>query len=473
VKIKSAQLVQVVTNLSGPVRREKYMGREHIVVSSVQVKGMVLHNNLGRVYLPPEDITPEWAEQVNGGPVVTDHPGGSARNPDVMNRIGVGFLYRARAQSGALKSDVFLDPERTGEVEDLQAILTKLEAGENVEVSTGFPVTIEESPGVLNGEEYDRVIHPAGFDHLAVFAEKTGACSIEDGCGLAQNEDLPDPPESPEDLIASSGWKTLLQKAARLLGFRPSDNESDEDRRSLLRSALIERFGADDRYLYVDSVFSDDGLVVFEVESRSGGDSGLFRVGFEINEDGTVTLGAPEEVRRVTTFEPVANAADTPHDNKGRTMNREQMIAQLVESGRDEEALNKLSDNDLKALLGQADSSQVEPTGDGWDKAREYRRKFEALQAETANARETEEKERARLMDDLLYVAQNLPYSEAEIKEMPIVEMRKVHALAFPKRADFSGRGGPAGSSGSFDFVKPVMSGAAGTSVLDGEKEAN
>jgi len=358
------------------------------------------------------------------------------------------------------------------DVEDLQAILNKLENGEKVEVSTGFPVAVEESPGVLNGEEYDRVIHPAGFDHLAIFAEKIGACSIEDGCGLAQNKDLPDPPESPEEVVNSSGWKTFLQKAARLLGFRPSDNESDEDRRSLLRSALIERFGADDRYLWVDSVFSDDGLVVFEVESRSGGESGLFRTAFEIDEEGTVTLGEPEEVRRVTTFEPVANAADKPHDNKGSTMNREQMIAQLVESGRDEEAMNKLSDCDLKALLGQADN-QAEPTGDGWDKAREWRGKFEALQAETAGARETEEKERARLMDDLLFNAKSLPYSEAEIKAMPIAEMRKVHTMAFPKRADFSGRGGPVGGSGSFDFVKPVMSGAAGTSVLDGEKEAN
>jgi len=469
-----AKHIQVVTNLLGPVRREDYMGREHLVVSAVLVKGKVLHNNLGRVYLPPEEITPEWAEQANGAPVVSDHPGTSARTPDVMNKMGVGFLYRARAQDGHLKSDVFLDPERADTVEDLQVIMARLDAGEKVEVSTGFPVAVEESPGVLNGEEYDRVIHPVGFDHLAVFAEKIGACSIEDGCGLAQNkDDLPDPPECPEEVVNSSGWKTFLQKAARLLGFRPADNESDEDRRSLLRSALIERFGADDRYLWVDSVFSDDGLVVFEVESRSGGESGLFRAAFEIDEEGTVTLGDPEEVRRVTTFEPVANAADTPHENKGRTMNREQMIAQLVESGRDEEALNKLSDNDLKALLGQADNSDVEPTGDGWDKAREYRQKLEALQAETANARETEEKERARLMDDLLYVAQNLPYSEAEIKEMPIVEMRKVHTLAFPKRADFSGRGGPAGGSGSFDFVKPVMSGAAGTSVLDSEKEAN
>jgi len=468
-----AEHIQVVTNLSGPIRREKYMGREHVVVSAVLVKGMVLHNNLGRTYLPPEDITPEWAETANGAPAVSDHPNRSARNPDVLNKMGVGFLYRARAQNGALKADVFIDPDRTSEVEDLGVILAKLDKDEKVEVSTGFPVTLEESSGVLNGEEYDKIIHPAGFDHLAIFAENVGACSVDDGCGLAQNkDDLPDPPDSPEAVAESSAWKTFLQKAARFLGFHPSDNESDEDRKELLRSALVERFGADDRYLWVDSIYSEDGLVVFEVESRSGGDSGLFRVTFEVDEAGTVTLGEPEEVRRVTTFEPVANAAETPQD-KGSNMNRDEMIAQLVKAGPlEKEALEKLSDCQLVALSGAGEVEGVEE-GDtlAWQKVREWREKFESLDAETKNARQAEEKERTGLLDDLLYNSKQLPWSETEIRGMDIVQLRKVHKTVFPKRADFSGRGVPASETGSYDFVHPIMDGPAGASVLDGDRK--
>jgi hypothetical protein len=56
---------------------------------------------------------------------------------------------------------------------------------------------------------------------------------------------------------------------------------------------------------------------------------------------------------------------------------------------------------------------------------------------------------------------------------MDIVQLRKVHAVTFPPRADYSGRGGPraTGTGPVIDFVKPIMGGNAGESVLD--KEAN
>lgn len=496
------QHIQVATNLRGPVRRETYMGREHYVVPAVLVRSKVLQNNLGRTFLPAEDITPEWAEQANGTPAVADHPGTSARQPDVMNKLGVGFLYRARAQNGALKADVFLDPARAGDVADLQVVLDKLDRGEKVEVSTGFPVVIDETPGVHNGAEYDLVIHPAGFDHLAVFAEAIGACSVEDGCGLAANKaegcgcenvdpepvDLPAPPELPEAAIRNSAWRGFFAKALALFGWAPAENESDEDRRNMLRSALIERFGADDRWLFVDSVFSEDGLVVFEIESRSGGESGLFRTEFEIDENGAVTLGEAEEVRRVTTFEPVANAEGTHGDNTQEegTMNRETLIAQLAEKGPlDKDALSKLSDCELKALHQAKDGgaanadTQLPPESiddsEAMKIAHKYRRENEELRARYEPAHNAQEKERAKLLDDLLYSAANLPYTPDEIRAMDVVAMRKVHALAFPKRADYSARGAPAAANvgaGAFDFVQGIMDGPRGSSALD-RKEAN
>lgn len=486
------QHIQVATNLRGPVRTETFQGREYVVVPAVLVKAKVLMNNLGRTYLPPEAITPGWADLVNGAPVVTDHPRGrSARTPDVLNQLGVGFTFNARAQNGALKADVYLDPARVADVPDLAVILEKLEAGEHVEGSTGFPVAIEETSGVVNGAAYDRVIHPTGFDHYATFAEQIGACSVEDGCGLAQNRaegcgcqeaatmddptppEIPEPPASHEALAEHSGWRGLIVRAARWLGLRPAQNESDEDRRQRLRSALIERFGADDRYLWIDSVFSEDNQVVFEIETP-GDAAGLFRVDYEMSEDG-IEFGEPVEVRRVTTFEPVANVAGEPTPEEGSAMNREQMIAKLAEAGPlDAEALNKLSDCQLKALSGaQNGAAAAEPEGDGWDKAREYREKYERLEAETRNARAAEQKERADLLDDLLYNARQLPWSEQEIRAMDIVQLRKVHKTAFPQRGTFVGRGGPAANGGgSFDFVQPIMDGPAGASVLD-RKEAN
>jgi hypothetical protein len=471
-----AERIQVATNLNGPLRDVELMGEPYKAVSAVLVKAKVLSNNLGRTLLQAEDITPEWAETANGRPAVIDHPSSSANSPAVLNEMGVGMLFNVRAQDGALKADVYLNPKRADHVADLKVILGKLEKGEKVEVSTGFPVAVEEVAGVFNGQAYDRIIHPAGFDHLAVFAETIGACSVEDGCGLAQNEGAcncgtPEPPKV-ETVRAQPKWRQWVAAFASAIGFRQADNESDEDKRKLLHSALVERFGADDRYLWVDSVFSEDGVVVFEVESRNGEASGLFRTTFAIDDGGTVTLGEePTEVRRVTTFEPVANAAD-PNPPTEETMNRSELIAALAKKGPlGTEALSKLSDVQLKALHNAGTDTPPEPQGDTaiLRQSHKHREENEFLKARYERIMKSEEEERARLLDDLTY-RRDLAWSDNELQGMDIVQLRKVHQTAFPNRnADYSGVGGPSvgNQGGDFSFVSSIMSGANGTSVLD------
>lgn len=472
------------------------MGREFRVVPATLVRSQILHNNLGATYLPAEDITQEWADTANGAPVVIDHPTSrgvpiSARDPAVLNARGVGFLFRTRAENGTLKGDVYLDESRASEVEGLSAILEKLDASEKVELSTGFPVAVENSSGVVDGESYEKVIHPQGFDHLAVFADKVGACSVSDGCGLAANHEgpcgrgaggepsVPAPPEvEPEAVANDSGWRRFLSAAARFLGFKPVENQSDEDRRQALAIALRNQFGdGDDFWVWIESVFSDESYVVFELEPREEGKKGgLFRATYEIAEDGTVSFGEPEKVRRVTTFEPAANAGD--QHEEGNVMDREQMIAHLAAAGRDREALNALSDCDLRALMGQAnggEGSAQNQQGDGWEVARRYRQELEELRQRTRTAVENENQERIRLLDDILY-ARNCPWSEAEVKEMDIVQLRKVHRAVCQPSADYTGQGGPRTVSnnggGDFSFVQPILTGPAGRAALD-RREAN
>jgi hypothetical protein len=125
-------------------------------------------------------------------PVLTLHPEKrgqpvSGRDRGILNASGAGFLLNVRAEGDELRGDVFIDAARAEAIADLKVILAKLEKGEPTELSTGFPVSIEETKGAHNGRDYDRIIRPAGFDHLAIFATATGACSIKDGCGLGVN----------------------------------------------------------------------------------------------------------------------------------------------------------------------------------------------------------------------------------------------------------------------------------------------
>jgi hypothetical protein len=395
--LSEAQRVTLTTNLRAPIRREVLMGRSYIVAPATLVRSQILNNNLGRTFLPAEDITASWAEASNGSPAVADHPNVSARSPEVLNRLGVGIVLNARVADGALKADVYLDPARAGDVPDLRAILAKLETGQAVEVSTGFAVMVDETPGVHNGESYDVVIHPlSGLDHLAVFADAIGACSVVDGCGLAANHAGPCDPEKTMD---EGTQGKFAQAVDRLLAFLSRTNEEP----------------------------------------------------------------------------PAAEPVAEPTLEEG-TMNREQMIAQLAEAGPlDRDALNKLSDCQLKALSGSVEppAPATPEIAELQNRIVELRREKDALEASTTHARQAEMKERLKLQEDLIYNGRT-QFSDDQIRGMDIAMLRQLHGTVF-RKVDYSALGGPAAvntGTGSFDFVQGVMDGPRGSSVLD-KKEAN
>lgn len=485
---------------AGPVRTETLMGREYRVIPGVLVQEQVLHNNLGSTYLPADEIAAS-VEAWNGIPVVLRHPQSrgapvSARSPEVLNSRGAGFLFHSKFADNALKADVYIDIGRASDLPDVGAVVNAVDAGKTGELSTGFGCNIEKVPGTFNGTKYDVILRNIQPDHLALLPDEIGACSVSDGCGLARNHagscdaqnaepvsttvenELPAPPAV--DVAAKDQpWRKFIAAAARFLGFGRAENESDEDRRHALSIALRAKFGGDDRFVWVDAVFSEEGIVVYEVEVADGGEGGgLFRSTFEVAEDGTVTFGEPDKVRRVTAFEPVANAGD--HSEEGNTMDRTKMIAQLVAAGPlGEDALNKLSDCQLRALAGAnggtggdqvANQTGSTATMQALQETNlRYRAEIDELRAQTANALATEERERVQLMEDVLY-ARNRTFSDEEVRAMDIVMLRKVHGIVCPPRQDYTGRGGPrAGNTSgpSLDFVSSIMDGPRGQSVLD------
>ena len=113
----------------------------------------------------------------------------SARNPEVFNEYKVGVLWNAiyDPDSQKLKGEVYIDVRRVEEVD--KAIAIAIEANESLEVSTGVGAEFEEnSAGVDKGVEYNFRVKNLLPDHLAILsADKVGACSLADGCGLFQN----------------------------------------------------------------------------------------------------------------------------------------------------------------------------------------------------------------------------------------------------------------------------------------------
>ena len=185
---------------SAAARTDSMMGKEFLVVPAVLVQDQVLRNNLGACFLPPEEISDAWAAQWNNVPVVVHaHPTVrgvpvSARTPEILKAYGVGYVFGvhvSRNGSVKLKGEVWLDLARASEVEELAVILERIRQGKTVELSTGFSATVEDTAGEHDGKTYEKVIHPQDADHLAIFAEATGACSLADGCGLGVNAEVP------------------------------------------------------------------------------------------------------------------------------------------------------------------------------------------------------------------------------------------------------------------------------------------
>lgn len=379
IRIEQTQhLVRVAVQAIGPSRSEELMGKEYVVFPAVMVRSQVLNNNLGRSLLPAYEFTETWAAQWNGTPVVAgEHPKRngvdvSARDPEVLNTQGVGVIFNARTvhsgELAELKAEVWLDTSRTEEVPELQNILDSLEADTPVELSTGFMAFVEEEAGVFNGREFDLVMHPVGADHLAIFSEAIGACSVSDGCGLGVNQDGEgDMADEPTTTEQEPGWyRNFVDKImSKLPGIGPSetvDNQgmSDDEKHRLIWKGLQDRFGGPGKELWIQDTFSDDGEVVFAIWSQGEG-SELWMSGFEITEEGDeVTFTDPVRVIKRTVYEPASNEEA---DNPGGAMNRKQLIAHLAkDENLEESVLQKLSDCQLKALH---EAESADAGGDG------------------------------------------------------------------------------------------------------------
>lgn len=182
----------LVANLTGgPFRRAKLHGKDYLVTSLTLIVPGVLNGSQGSLYYPPEEIQRNvqmWANV----PIVVNHPadangnGISARDPDVLNRQGIGFVFKPRYDK-KLVAEGWFDIEATKRVDN--RILIALQNGAKGELSTGLFTDNEKAPALSHhkGKPYQFVARNYRPDHLAILPDQIGACSVTDGCGINVN----------------------------------------------------------------------------------------------------------------------------------------------------------------------------------------------------------------------------------------------------------------------------------------------
>jgi hypothetical protein len=189
---RSIETVVLQRDQSIDPRTENYNGRQHIVVPMIALREMALSGALsGGDY---EFISrAEIAASINawnGRPLTNGHPQVdnafvSANTPQVSDTFRIGTIFNAElVDEYKLRVEAWIDVQRTQRI-GARRILDRIQRGELVEVSTGFFSDIVPRPGTWRDRVYTNVIENIQPDHIAILGDGvTGACSVEDGCGI-------------------------------------------------------------------------------------------------------------------------------------------------------------------------------------------------------------------------------------------------------------------------------------------------
>jgi len=317
-----ANMNQLVANLSmDEVRDESFHGRSYKVAPVVMAKEGVMND-----LLYPADELGKFVEAWNGRPVTLFHPKSddgefiSANSPAVSERVHLGQLFNTRFEEKTLKSEVWVDVEKTKAVRP--EVLEYLQGNKDkLEVSTGLWGDVTPTTGTHNGVSYKGIVRNIRPDHLALLPGGEGACSWKDGCGLRANECV----------VANITDTQLREALVKALTSLPS------------RSKLC----------YIVEIDLSKKQVIYEEYLSTDGSSKLYRRGYTM-ENGVATLSNdPVEVVRVVSYETVK----TNEKGVQKMDKKEEMVQKIIDDPRTkfEEGcrgfLNALEEDQLDRLI--------------------------------------------------------------------------------------------------------------------------
>lgn len=176
----------ITLNFAPKVRYETLHGRRYLVAPTKLIVEGVLNGSKGPLFYPQSEIAKNYRAW-NGVPLTLDHPvqGGQEVSAQNNKKEHLGFVRGARVVGNKLEAESWFDIENTRKVSPY--IINRLKLGKSIEVSTGLFTENEDKPGSFKGQCYKAIARNYRPDHLAVLLNKTGACSIKDGCGILVN----------------------------------------------------------------------------------------------------------------------------------------------------------------------------------------------------------------------------------------------------------------------------------------------
>ena len=456
------------------LRVDKIDGREFKVFPAVMLNEGVLRS----VSSPgPELVLSEEFGKVvegwNGRPITAGHPQRdddfvSAGRPDVFNREQMGFVFNSRMDGDKLRSEMWIDVDKAKKSDGGLEILRRMEAGERVEISTGYFMDLESAQGEFRGAKYEGIQRNFVPDHLAVLGDvEKGACSWEMGCGVRVNAAKEGKwgKDKPAGSLRDEEDGALM-KAYRMVKGLFTGNINDMDLRTALQIALDKEAesGENQTRAFRFIIAVEGEFVVYEEDFRK-----LMKRGFKMGKDGKVVLGKEvQEVRPETNFIAV-NQAASPSAEERKEMDKAGVVSKIIASkvnkfeekdravlmSLNEEVLQKIEEASPAApetVGGPAPSDPAAPekkeeppviANKGPQTAEEYVKAApEGVRDFLAGGLEMLKRHREAMVKAITSNSAN-KFTEAELKKMGTDDLEKISALlgdAVPE-VNYSGRG--------------------------------
>jgi len=316
-------------------------GVEYRVAPATLIVEGVLPGSDGPLLYPAGEIS-KGANAWNDILVTNGHPKANGRFVSVLNdaqtieEFAIGVVKNPQFVQNKLLAELWIDVAKARQINN--QILTMIDTGRPIDLSTGLFSDKLSVNGDFNGERYSGIATNHRPDHLAILTNERGACSLEDGCGVLVNK-------------RTDGTETPIT-------FHLTNNEmSHEELHSMLRNGLRKRFTQNEAPAFIESVFNN--RMIFEQNGE------LFSLNFTMNgNDVSLSDDSPQRVVRQTDFVPVTNTEEKPNmadNNKSKLVDSIIANEASIFTADHRDFLNGLDDGGLAKLASQQPTAKAEP----------------------------------------------------------------------------------------------------------------
>lgn len=297
--------IAINSKTTGKFEKRFLNNREHLVTSMVTIVGNSVMN---KGFYPLEEVQNTF-EQLHFLPAPNGHPkvGNelvSAFHPLAVNAFNIGGMVRnPKMEGNNVVNEFWLDLEIANQSDDGIELISRIENGEEVGVSTGLSVQQEITNGQQDGVDYNWVARQINYDHVAILLnEKAAGAHVGTklqtntsnvdivNCAVLADSSAPVADEQPP-VIKSNILDQLVNSLKDVFVTKDVENAITTDSlEHQLRNKGKEIWPDETFWSWVTSVFPTINTVIFEVETRMDNVIKLIQCTYSVDANDQVSL---------------------------------------------------------------------------------------------------------------------------------------------------------------------------------------